>query len=395
MSNRRVIYDSEDEDERFSPPNSPAKGCVPAVALTTDDGEAKGQAGRVEAPTSDSLSTDPEFFKQIYDHQQRAQNPTAETSPGVAEPTQRGSSDKPKSSGSKARENSSSITDPTLKSAKKRSMAKVDAKDFANLTQVTTPSAPSAKQKDVYDFPLSDEESAPVEPVFPKIRAKKLYTVESKRKRAQSSDLNDATNTPKPSRLSSRARGSSPGHAIRIEEDASPRPAKKKRNSVQRQEQRQTPDDVDLLVIPTTAEMDDPLAETYDAIDDQDNVVGDTLGMPPPSRDQPPASFFIAPPIRLSSSQKQEYLQVSGYSELDGEEDHQQPSLPPPKLPQTQGQLPPNTDSTILYTTPSRYCPSPPPLPLVSSSHMATPSAAGTQLDAAHVRSFFSMYHNR
>lgn len=344
----------------------------------------------MEEPTSDSLSTDPELFKQIYEHQQRPQDTVAETIPDTAQPGQQGSSEKQKSSDPKAKDNSSSITDPTLKSAKKRTMSKVDAKDFANLTQVTTPSAPSAKQKDVYDFPLSDEEGAPAEPAFPKMRVKKADTAKGKRKREQLAGSKDATTIPNPSRLSNSTRGSSAGHAIQIEDDVSPRLARKKRSNAQPQDLRPAPSDVDLLVVPTTAEMDNPLAETYDDINDhQVSVVRDTLDMAPPSRELPPASLFVVPPARLSASQKQEYLQVSGYSELDGE-DHPQPSLPPPKPLQTQGQAPPNTESTILYTTPSRYCPSAPLLPLVSSSRMAPSSAVRTQQDAAHVRISFS-----
>lgn len=395
MRDRRVVYDSEDEDEGFSPVNSPAKGGEPAVVLTTDDDDKAGGAGHVDELTSDSRSTDPEFFKSIYEHQQRQQDATAETFPVPPGPGQQRSSDKQKSSDPKAKDNSSSITDPTLKSARKRAMGRVDAKDFASLTQVTTPSAPSAKQKDVYDFPLSDEEGVPRgEPAFLRMRARKTRNKEEstqgKRKREQRpADPEDALTTSSPSQPLTRARGSCPSHAIQIEDDSSPRPAKKKRNRIQRQDQRQAPDDVDLLVIPTTAEMEDPLTETYAGINDQGSVVRDTFDMPPPSIDPPPASFFIAPPARLSASQKQEYLPVSGSSELDDVEGRQEPSLPPPKPPQTQGELPPNTDSTILYTTPSRYCPSAPPLPLVSSPHLASSSARKTQLGATHVRKPF------
>lgn len=414
MRDRRVVYDSEDEDEGFSPVNSPVnspgKGGAEEVMLTAEGGD-EGQdraRGRMEEPTSDSRSTDPEFFKQIYEAQLQ-QNTPSEIIPDTEEtaPRQPGSSGKQKSSDPKTKDNSSSITDPTMKSAKKRAVGRGDAKDLASLTQVTTPSAASAKQKDVYDFPLSDDESMPPGPAISRTLSKKAVAAKGKRRREQPADLEKTATTSSPPRLSAKTRGSSPSHAIQIEDDASspPQPVRKRRKSAaRRQDQRNMPDDVDLLVIPTTAEMDN-LPPRPDDERDNEGVIGETgslavtdtleMMLPPPSREPPPASFVIAPLNRLSASQKQEYLRVSGCSELDGREDEEEegkdqredpPSLPPPRPVHTQDNLPPNTDSTILYTTPSRYCPSAPPLPLVSSSHPATSSERRVHVDAAQVR---------
>lgn len=420
MRDRRVVYDSEDEDEGFSPVNSPVLSPVKGGA---DDVQDRAREGVAE-PTSDSRSTDPEFFKQIYEAQLQ-QVATEETVPDTEETASRqpGPSGKQTSSGPKAKDNSSSLTDPTLKSAKKRAAGGTDAsKDLAGLTQVTTPSAPSAKQRDVYDFPLSDGESSmPPEPAIARtLSKKKAAAAKGKRRREQQQQqpahLDEAAgagtcdNHSSPPRLSAKTRGSSPSRAIQIEDDGSsppPRPARKRRKgSARRQDQRaDTPDDVDLLVIPTTADMDNLPPRPDDARDNEvvsidessSSRVADTLEMtrPPPSREPPPASFIIAPLGRLSASQKQEYLRVSGCSELDGRDDDEDegtdqrqdpPSLPPPRPVQTQDNLPPNTDSTIPYPTPSRYCPSAPPLPLVSSSHLPTSSERRTQADAAQVR---------
>lgn len=434
MRDRRVIYDSEDEDEGFSPLNSPLNGPVrdgaPDIDVSMTEAEAEAETetegaarsrGSLKEPTSGSHSTDPDFFKQIYEAQLQ-QDATAETIPdtaGVGNSSTLGSGKDNKdkqaisisTSKIQAKNNSSSITDPTLKSAKKRATAKIHAKDFAS--SVTTPSAPSAKQKDVYDFSLSDEERTPAKPAVPRSKAKKAAAAlapaptkgKRERGRAQAADPDEtATAISSPPRLSTRTRGSSSNQAIQIEDDESPRPARKKRKGTRHQHQHQHQDqgdmldDVDLLVIPTTAEMDDPpdhltssQKQEYLRVSGYSEVP-DTLNVPPPSRELPPASFFIAPPDYLTSSQKQEYLRVSGYSELDSEENREQPSLPSPKIPQTQGQQPQNTDSTIPYTTPSRYCPSAPFLPMLSSPHLPTPSDGRTQMDVAQVRGFFFFF---
>lgn len=367
-----MIYDSEDDEERFSPVNSPVPGVGVDVLVEREDGEER----RVEEPeqTSDSRSTDPEFFKQIYEQHNAVAHPISDSLEDKA------SSERQKNSERKAKTNSSSITDPALKSAKKSAMGKTDAMDFADSTQVTTPSAPSAKQQDVYDFTLSDEEGGLAETSVSRVKRQNTATLVGKRKRGQEEAADS-----KPPQLSTASRD-----AVQGEEDEVPRSTRKKRKSAGQQTQRSIPDDVDLLVIPTTAEVDES-GETH-AHDRMGSLVPDTFRMGASSKEPPPASFFIAPPTRLTASQKQEYLPIGDSSELDREADFQQASLPAPKLPQTQGQLPANTASTIPYTTPSRYCSSVVPLPILEnidenpSSNSAASSVRRTQLDRTQVR---------
>lgn len=346
MRDRRVIYDSEDEHEDFDLGDS---GTAAAAAAPDCDER------QVNEPTSDSRSTDPEFFRQFYENQQNA---LVQFIPDTGRDTEvtTASPDRQKSSDPKAKNNSSSITDPTLKSAKKRALSRVARTDFANSTQVTTPEAPSAKQRDVYDFILSDdEEGAPAEPAVPN-KTKRAVTAETKRKRGRPAAAGaDAATEASPQQLPASVQEPD-------DEDEPPRPARKKRKSSLLKNQCEVPSDVDLLVIPTTRNMEEP-DETREDDNDPASEVQDTFeGQQPPS-----ASFYIAPPHNLTSSQKQEYLRVSGCSELDGEEAAQpQPSPPPPK-PQTQGQRSTNTESTIAYTTPSRYCSSAAPLPILDN----------------------------
>lgn len=388
MQDRKVIYDSEDEDEGFSPLSSPARGDASHVVMTAEEDDAGKCTGN---QVGDSRSTDPEFFKRIYEEQQKT---IAKPVPESVRDTQAqtGSSDKLKSSDSKAKNNSSSITDPALKSSRKRGLGKLDAKDFGNLTQVTTPSAPSAK-KDVYDFTLSDEEGAPVGPAMLQTTSKGARTA-SKRKRGQSVDPLDAPVTA----------NSSPPHVstshlcTEDQEDESPRSTRKKRKSSREQRPRPVPDDVDLLVLPPSANMSEPPHETNMDQDGWESTVPDTrVTQGPSSPGNPPAtSFFIAPPDNLTLSQKQEYLRVSDNSELDIEDDQQQALLPATKPAQTQGQRSTDTSvSTIAYTTPSRYASSIAPLPILEScdgrsSNVATSSEKRTRFEKTNVSMLYA-----
>ncbi|KAF3766533.1 hypothetical protein M406DRAFT_330340 [Cryphonectria parasitica EP155] len=346
MHDTKVIVDSEDEDEGFSPDHSPSK------SLTADDftGLADGNEKPGDEPTSDSRSTDPEFFKRFYENQQKAKDQIV---PDTAQ-------DAEGSKGSSLRQdknNSSSITDPTMRKTRKGRLGRADSREFADLTQVTTPDAPSARQRDVYDFTISDEEGEPLESAGPS----------GKRKRRLAEDT---TAEFSPLQLSTRTQAS----------DGQDRPsrAKKKRKSAARHEtQSDIPDAIDLLAVPTNADMDG--IELRDSNNPPGSTVPNTLEDLSASRMLPPTSFFIDPPSRLTASQKQEYLPVSSHSELSGEEAHQQPSLPQPN-PATQDQRSTNTDATIAYTTPSRYCSSAAPLPMPILDDMATSSPTRAQM---------------
>lgn len=354
MPTRRVINDSEDEDAGFSPINSPVKDRVDATEgpVTTLDGDAGVELQHADS-TIDQRSTDSEYFQKIYDEQQHV--------PGSAwnRRVEGISSDKQKSSDPTAK-NSSSITDPTLKDSKKKRKTAVDARDFASLTQVTTPrnDGSSGSHMDVYDFPSSDGEGGGVRPKD-KARSTKTY---GKRKRGQTATSGAAI----PSSSLAHPSASNQGLALTHtqDEEAMPQPArkKKKQKGNGNQESLEGPDeDVDLLVVPRTEETSQSPAHPQVGDEGQEAVIPDTLNEPQNTTNQTSASFFIAPPNHLTVSQKQEYLRMSGSSEHDGRGSRED-ALPLPQ-PETQAQKLRSSEATIAYTTPSRYCSSAPGFP--------------------------------
>ncbi|KAJ4412517.1 hypothetical protein N0V82_008742 [Gnomoniopsis sp. IMI 355080] len=361
MQDRRVIYDSEEEDEGFSPPNSPAKGAPSLMVMTAED-ENEGQS--LGDRIGDTRSTDPDLFRRIYEEQQQGVTDSVPNSMRDTQ-AQNGFLDKLKSPHSKATDSLSSVTDPTSKSGKKKVLGSFDAKEFGNVTQVTTPSAPGTKQKDVYDFSLSDEEGAPVEPaILHKKVSSKGSRKAGKRKRGQSSDalFASATARDSPPQLSTF------DQLAQDQEGESPRPTTKRRKSAQDRHLHQVPDDVDLLVSSPPNNMSDPSGETTMHADGLDSVVPSTRVTQGASHGHghPPASFFIAPPDTLTLSQRNEYLRMSDHSELDGEDSQQQqPSLPVPKPTHTEGQR-------LTRTSDGR------------SSNVTTSSGRRTQIDGTH-----------
>lgn len=404
MSDRRIIYDSEDEDGGFSPISSPAKDNAPNVALTTEGGDGR----QAEEPNSDLRSTDPEFFKQIYEEQQRVTRDKEVQ-------REKDALGKQRNLYPEAKDNSSSLTDPTApRSSKKKTKGKLIPASFADMTQVTTPDTPLTKRKDVYDFDFSDEEGTSGKTPITKKNSKATRLNGKCKTRTAGTAVEGATHS-SPPQLSTKTQGSSVNHPIPIE-DESP-PTRKKRKSGSKQPQYLVPDDMDLLVVPTTAETDQGFAEMHEESDDLGTVVHDTFETREVTKGLSPASFFIAPPTRFTASQKQEYERLSGSSELDREEnaagqkdsylqitgdfgldkydDEVQASLPVPK-PQTQGQRSTNTESTIPYTTPSRYCSSAAPLGIPEDhivSELDPSSERRTHLDRMQVGIFLDNYY--
>jgi hypothetical protein len=344
MPNRRVINDSEDEDTGFSPINSPVKDRVGgpdgAVALGTD---AELELQPADS-TIDQRSTDPEFFQKIYEEQQHfpesARNNRAE---GI-------SSDKQKSSDPSAK-NSSSITDPSLKDSNKAKTA-VGAREFASLTQVTTP---RHNASDVYDFPSSDGGGDGARPKT-KSRTTKTY---GKRKRGQTAASGAAVPSSSPPHPSA-----SNQLSLTHMQDAGvavPKSARKRRRNKIQKTPNDLDEDVDLLVVPRTAETVQSPAQPQEGDEGRDAVIPDTLIEPQDTAHHMPASFFIAPPNRLTLSQRQEYLRVSGSPQQD--EHASRGNASPLPQPETQAQKLRSSEATIAYTTPSRYCSSAPGFP--------------------------------
>lgn len=351
MPVERVIYDSEDDDEGFSPIQSPAKADdeYDGPAFTAGNGSNNDGPGLGEA--SDSRSTDPELFRQFYEAQ--ARRPSPEPAPENISPEQR---------------DSSSLTDPTATSAKKKTAAKFKARDkeVEALTQVTTPSATEksnakAINKDIYDFPLSEDED---EQPFLTSHARQAT---NRRAAATSTKRKAALSMEQPKKKRKSDLQPSNHHAPIDEKDE---------------------DDLDLLIIPTTSDMDAPSVEAVRG-DEPSSFIPDTFRTDQASREEPPASFFIAPPSDLTESQKQEYVRVSDGYEPYKEEPSLEGCLPPQEITHTQAQNPPNTESTIPYTTPSRYCSSAVLLPVLGSFNVATSSERMQQPGKVLVRCGF------
>lgn len=354
MPDRKVIYDSEDEDAGFSPLNSPSKSDATNADVALR-GEAIDITGHPQQglDISETRSTDPNFFRKVYNEQQYDETGLIPDSARDGNGNT-GSTDMQKSSSRNAENNSSSLTDPTLKSAKKGA-SRVDRMDFASLTQVTTPrgDAPSIP-RDIYDFPSSSEEGDAAETTAAKGKAKIMKTF-SKRKRGEIATPAKAVESSSPAHPSSQHGNLMPTYPHG--EDESPRPTRKKRKSGTQQSLAQIAEDVDLLVIPRTADMNESPARTRPGIEVLDGIVTDTSKDNQGLIEHPPASFFVAPPSRLTASQKQEYVRISGSSDHEREDKHET-SFPVPQA-QTHHQQIRSSEATIAYTTPSRYYSSP------------------------------------
>lgn len=371
MAHRRVICDSEDEEnEDF--------GDLDRRSLTADGGEERSP----EDPNSDSRSTDPEFFRRIYEGQQNA---TASFIPDTfrtdtqQQPETRNFASSLLSSSGVKQKTSSSLTDPTmLRSSLKKKTKENEPKELKDMTQVTTPDAPVAKPQDIYDFDFSDDEGAGAgagpSVLTSKFKAAKTEAsskTDGKRKRSTlktSHQATDVASTSPSQQLATRDDGSSANHPIELDgDDASPRATRKKRKSGSHQQTaREIPDEVDLLVIPTTADISESLPELDEGDDNLGSIIKDTFDAPQSKSDPASTSSLVIVPPSLTASQKQQYLRFSWSSELDqdkfGTDHHQQQASLPPLKSQTQGFRSTNTESTILYTTPSRYCSSAAPL---------------------------------
>ncbi|PSR85537.1 hypothetical protein BD289DRAFT_257825 [Coniella lustricola] len=374
MPERRVIYDSEDEDgdEGFSLPNSPSK------ALFTESGDHDGDNnddGEMTLPTdngdntvvgsiSDARSTDPEFFRQLYESAQKTPVTDAIVPDSAAQ--QDVQDDNAHTSSSIRQKASSSITDPASTRTKRKTMGQIRAQSrrLLDCTPVTTPTAPISGQKDIYDFTLSDgdEEDPSVRRVPANIfAARKMPEVETvkKNKKRRPALLEDAILDSSSPQLPQAPGAADDKWNSKIED--------KGRQTLWLENQSQIPDDVDLLrFTPASSGL---------AVD---------ASLQAASKEPSSASFIIAPPSRLTASQKQEYLRLSDISEADRESHYEQPSLPPQK-PLSGDCLPSstNTHSTVEGRHSSRHRSSAGRLPTLNSfGEVITSCATETQPEA-------------
>lgn len=339
MARRRVICDSEDESE----------GGDFMSDLGGDNHTDGGELLDLDPNSDAARSTDPDLFRRLYQDLQSGHHLPPVIPDPLVNMASSSSSTPPAAVVTKQQKSSSSLTDPptgmpsrTLVNNKKK--AEQITTELANITQVTTPDAPApAKRKDVYDFDLSDEEGATTTTTT----TTTVTLAKPKPKKKAPNNSEASTAKAKKDGKRKKPHGSSATQPIELddvdEEATLPRPTTKKRKSSggrPQQTRRQVPDDVDLLVIPTTAEVRDSLG----------SIVHDTLEAPQTRSDPVSTSSLVIVPPSLTASQKQQYLRVSGSSEMDLNKfdaaDGQQ---------QQQGLRSTNTESTIPYTTPSGF----------------------------------------
>ncbi|KAK7746756.1 hypothetical protein SLS53_001944 [Cytospora paraplurivora] len=299
---------------------------------------------------SGARSTDPDFFRKVYDEHQNVGTDLIQDSVRDSNGNM-GSSDRQKGLARSAKDNSSSLTDPTLRGTRKKG-GNVDRLGFDESTQVTTPrdDAPAGLRRDIYDFPSSEEEedTAGTTHSSGKKGATVLY---GKRKREQTVTPAETAVSSSPAQSPSQADGLVLTHIN--DNNASPRLRRKKRKSGTTQNLSQIAEDVDLLVIPRTADMNESPANRRVSNQDPGSIILDTFREEQGTIEHPPASFFIAPLSRLTASQKQEFVPVSGSSENEKEETHG--TLLLESQAETQEQKFRSSEATIAYPTPSRY----------------------------------------
>lgn len=348
MARRRVICDSEDESE----------GGDFISDLGGDNHTDGGELLDLDPNSDAARSTDPDLFRHLYQDLQSGHHLPPVIPDSLVNMASTSSSPPPAAAVvTKQQKSSTSLTDPPTGMPSRTSANKKKAPittELANITQVTTPDAPAPakRKKDVYDFDLSDEEGAATTTTTTTMVT--LAKPKPKKKAPNKSEASTAK--AKKDGKRKKPHGSSATQPIELDDDdeeASPRPTTKKRKGSGgrlQQTQRHIPDDVDLLVIPTTAEVRDSLG----------SIVHDTLEAPQTRSDPVSTSSLVIVPPSLTASQEQQYLRVSGSSEMDpnkfdaADGQQQQASLPAPKS-QTQGLGSTNTESTILYTTPSGF----------------------------------------
>lgn len=350
MPDRRVVYDSEDEDAELSPINSPFKADVASLGVAMGGERDTRVSPQQGLRASGARSTDPDVFRKVYDEHQNVGTDLIQDSVRDSNGIM-GSSDRQKGLARSAKDNLSSLTEPTLRSARKKGK-NVDRLEFDDFTQVTTPrhDAPAGLRRDVYDFPSSEEEEDTAETTSAggKKGATMIY---GKRKREQTVTPAEAAVSSSPAQSPSQVDGLVLTHTH--DNDESPRLPRKKRKVGATQNLSQIAEDVDLLVIPRTADMNESPANRGVGSQNPGSIIPDTFKEEQSTIEHPPASFFIAPLSRLTASQKQEFVPISGSSENEREGTREAPLLEPRAW--TQDQTFRSSEATIAYPTPSRY----------------------------------------
>ncbi|OIW27183.1 hypothetical protein CONLIGDRAFT_416898 [Coniochaeta ligniaria NRRL 30616] len=323
MAPRREILDSDEEDDDFSP----VKDAVAPPLLDQDIGH---ESDSLETPRNRRAeSTDPSFFRNVYDDHNVAANAQQSTSSIAALSSELVSTLSPNPPLNLGHFNEhdpshlSSITDPVPASRRRHKQSEM--KEVVDLTQVTTPGRPTPSvPTDIWDFPASPDAdaSAVSSSVNQTASTKKKITIklkkaETKRKSGLSSSIQS------PEEISSRLEHPSSvllpalsvTQAEQTSDAVSPGPRHKRRRISSSGQRAPNSQEVDLLIIPQS---EDKLASGNNYVTPTGNpssIVEDSLK--PRS-----TSLMVVPITTLTASQKDEYTFVSLSSEADRSHEH-------------------------------------------------------------------------
>lgn len=356
MAPRKEILDSDEEDDDFSP----VKALADPPRLEESNDHEHDSFGTPR--TRRAESTDPSFFRNVYDEQhvaaiapQSASSVTALSSEEVSTLSPNLPPTLGHTNGQHDRSHLSSITDPVP--ASRRRHQKLEMKEVVDLTQVTTPGRPTPSvPTDIWDFPASPDagdvttSSSVAHPASTKKKITiKLKKTETKRKRGLSSSIQspDQIST-KPGHASS---GLLPAQSVsgtqveQLSDVGLPGSRQKRRRMSSTGQQAPSSQEVDLVVIP----------KSEDKVTSDINYVtptGNSTSIVEDSSKTRPISLLVVPSTTLTASQKDEYKFVSLSSEAD--QNHEPFSLLNP-IGQTEDLHKSSGSATIKYPTPIEF----------------------------------------
>ncbi|KAB5586197.1 hypothetical protein GE09DRAFT_1073711 [Coniochaeta sp. 2T2.1] len=337
MAPRGEILDSDEEDNDFSPAQSPG------AARQSDAAGADG----LESPRKHRAeSTDPSFFRDVYDDQHVSAVNAQQSSSRVAalsnDPVSTSSNPPPNLShldNQNEHSHLSSITDPVP--ASRRKEKKTAMKDAVDLTQITSPGRPTPSlPADIWDFPASqDDAPAPA----PTSSAKKKIILKLKKPEKRKSTLSSSITSPE-QQMSS---GMLPPLAVTPAEQPTSKPRQKKRRISSSGEPHADDEEIDLLVIPRS---EDKVAPTSNFITPTNG--GNSSSIVEDSTKVRATQILVVPATTLTASQKEEFKFVSLDSETDNTREQAglaTPGVPFDDLQKSSG------NATIKYPTPSEF----------------------------------------
>ncbi|KAB5582371.1 hypothetical protein GE09DRAFT_1074676, partial [Coniochaeta sp. 2T2.1] len=334
MAPRGEILDSDEEDNDFSPAQSPGA-----------QGDAAGADGLETPRNHRAESTDQSFFRDVYGDQHVTANAQQGSSSVAAlsnDPVSTSSNPPPNLShlnNQNEASHLSSITDPVPASRRKEKKAAM--KDAVDLTQITTPGRPTPSvPADIWDFPASQDEAPTPAPTS---SAKKKIILKLKKPEKRKSTLSSSITSPE-HQVSS---GMLPPLSVTPAEQPTSEPRQKKRRISSSGQSPVDSEEVDLLVIPRS---EDKVASTSNFITPTNG--GNSSSVVEDSTKVHATQILVVPPTTLTASQKEEFKFVSLESEMDNTREQAGVATPGVQLEDLQKS---SGNAMIKYPTPSEF----------------------------------------